>query len=266
MISDNDILEVINETNTIKGKDIGKSYVTFTYENEKVIITVNVIKDKLISIEAKNQGADFVIINNVLRFLNKMFVTYQSGTYKEVSDNSLIRTSIVEKDDEYKTVEFTYEEDGETVSISYDVKWFIVVEYSGKTSAYDNNDFKNNTIYGNVQLLPSEGNVKLLVIPVWFEDSNLFFDISQKEQIVEDIEYTMKGNRPNSEFKSVKQYYEAQSYGAITMDITVSDFYSSTTSYQDYSDCIDYKQTNTHILATDAISWYFSSTTEKFED
>ena len=41
------------------------------------------------------------------------------------------------------------------------------------------------------------------------------------------------------------------------MDIKVSDFYSSDTSYQDYSDNLEDKVDNSHILATDAITWYF---------
>ena len=118
---------------------------------------------------------------------------------------------------------------------------FSVEEYEGKETAYDNNDYYNNSYYGTAQVLPNKGNVKILVVPVWFNDSNVFFNTSQKEQILEDIEYTMNANRPNTELSSVKQYYEAQSHGAITMDITVSDFYSSTTSYQNYTDNIESK-------------------------
>ena len=78
----------------------------------------------------------------------------------------------------------------------------------------------------------------------------------------------MNANRPNTELSSVKQYYEAQSYGAITMDIKVSDFYTSNTSYKDYTDNNQNSKTNNdNILATDVISWYFENNKdEKFED
>ena len=42
--------------------------------------------------------------------------------------------------------------------------------------------YYNNNYYGTAQVLPNKGNVKILVVPVWFNDSNVFFNTSQKEQ------------------------------------------------------------------------------------
>ena len=110
------------------------------------------------------------------------------------------------------------------------------------------------------KLTDSDELIKAILSTIRGHDSNVFFNTSQKEQILEDIEYTMNANRPNTELSSVKQYYEAQSYGAITMDIKVSDFYTSNTSYKDYTDNNQNSKTNNdNILATDAISWYFEN-------
>ena len=258
------VLAVDNSTNTIKAINEGTSTVTFKCEEIQITITINVIKDTLLSILADNKGGDFIIINNELHYLNKMFALYESGKKKEITDNSLINIKISDKDENYKTVLFEYE----NVSITYDVKYYEVKEYEGKTTAYTNNDLYNNHLYGKASILPNSGNVKILVIPVWFNDSNKFFKESQKDQIIEDIKYTMTGNRPNTELSSVKQYYETQSYGAITMDITVSEFYSSSTSYKDYTDSeSNYKANNDNILATDAIKWYFeNNTNDKFAE
>ena len=258
------VLVVDNSTNTIKAINEGTSTVTFKYEEIQITITINVIKDTLLSILATNKGEDFIIINNELHYLNKMYALYESGKKKEITDNSLINIKISDKDENYKTVLFEYE----NVSITYDVKYYDVKEYEVKTTAYTNNDLYNNHLYGKASILPNSGNVKILVIPVWFNDSNKFFKESQKDQIIEDIKYTMTGNRPSTEISSVKQYYETQSYGAITMDITVSEFYSSSTSYKDYTDNdSNYKASNDNILATSAIKWYFeNNTNDKFAE
>lgn len=267
-VVDSNILQVNDDSNLIKGLKSGTSAVSFKYEEKTITITIKVINDTLISIEARNKGNDFIIINNKLHYLNNLIANYQSGNSKEIMNNVLVLISIVDKDDLYKTVTFTYKEDDNTTSVNYDVRFFEVEEYEGKETAYDNNDYYNNNYYGTAQVLPNKGNVKILVVPVWFNDSNVFFNTSQKEQILEDIEYTMNANRPNTELSSVKQYYEVQSYGAITMDIKVSDFYISNTSYKDYTDNNQNSKTNNdNILATEAISWYFENNKdEKFED
>lgn len=266
-VSNSNVLEVDNTTNTIKAIGIGTSQVTFKYEEAQIALTVNVIKDKVLSVSTENEGNDLIIVNGNLCYLNEVHATYESGAKKEITDLSLISASITDKSDSYKEATLIYTEDGEQVSVTYDVRFYVVAEYSGQSTAYDNNDYLNHYYKGVSQALPNTGTVKLLVIPVWFEDSDLFFNEAQKEQIIEDIEYSMYGNRPSDEFYSVKQYYEAQSYGAITMDITVSDFYSSLTSYEDYSDYMTSKTSNSCILSTDAISWYFDShTDESFEN
>lgn len=250
-VSDTTILEV--EENIIKAIKVGTCKLTFKYENHTLTITINVKKDEMVSISSDNEGDDFLIVNNELNYLNNMYISYESGKIVEITDNSLIKVVINDKDDIYKTVTFSYED----LDVTYDVKYYNALEYEGDSTAYNFNDLYNNHVYGYASVLPNTEKVKLLVIPVWFNDSNKFFNESQKMQIIEDIEYTMNGNRPNTELYSVKQYYELQSYGAIQMDIKVSDFYSSDTSYQDYSDNLEDKVDNSHILATDAISWYF---------
>lgn len=266
--ADASVLEVSGATNTVKGIKLGESEIVFAYAEEQITVTVNVIKDKLVSLSAENEGNDFVIINGTLYYLNNLYAAYQSGAKKEITDSALLATDVFDKDETHKTVEFTYAEDGESAKIAYDVKYYVTEEYSARETAYDNNDYFNNYYIGKTQVLPSKGTVKLLAIPVWFNDSDLFFTKAQQAQMLEDVEYTVKGNRPDSELKSVKQYYEAQSYGALTMDITVSDaFYCSPTSYEDYTDNIEEKLTNVYDLGTSAISWYFEShTNESLED
>lgn len=262
-IENSNILKLNNQTNTITALSVGTSKVNFKYQSKQITIVIKVIEDEIVSFRTLNQGNDFIIINDKLEYLNNFTLEYLSGKTIEIEDNSLITYQIFDKDEEYKAVVFKYQEN----EISYDVKYYDTNLYQGLESNYKNNDYFNNTSYGKANVLPNEGVVKLLVIPVWFNDSNKFFKDEQQDQLIEDIKYIMKENRPNTELMSVKQYYEMQSYNTITMDITVSDFYNSDTSYQYYSDILDSKVENSYILATDAISWYFSNNkNEKFSD
>lgn len=259
------ILQKVNNATALKSLGIGTSQVTFAYDNEHVTITVNVIKDSLVSLTATNGGGDFIIINGVLQYLENLYANYQSGAKVELLDTASITTTITDYDDVYKTVVLSYAEQGDEVSVTYAVKFYQTVDYNGQSTSYTSNDFfqhKTNATY----VLPNEGTIKLLVIPVWFSDSNVFFLESQQQQLIEDIDYTVNGNRPDSELKSLKQYYEAQSYGAITLDITISEFYYSNTSYKYYSDYEQDKIYNAFELGTDAIEWYFATNTEESLD
>ena len=265
-VTDTTILELDNANNKLTGVGIGSSQVAFEFAGEQIVITINVIKDKLVSLYATNEGGDFVIVNGELCYINCIFATYESGKEKEIVDKSLINATIAGGNATHKNVTLKYAEDGVEVFVTYSVKFYVTTNYSGQSTAYANKDYFNNKL-SVYQPLPNQGTVKMLVIPVWFEDSTVFFNESQKLQILEDIEYTVKGNRPDTELKSLKQYCEAQSYGAIQMDITVSDFYTSSTSFEDYTDYVESKIPNTFALGTNAVRWYFETyTQERFED
>ena len=256
-------LAIDNDTATVTALNIGESELTISYDTEQIKITINVIKDKLLSIATENGTADLIIVNGTLHYINEVYATYESGAKREISSHTLITPVITDKNESHKTVTLTYTEDGESASVTYDVKFYVASAYNGQSTAYDVNDYLEKLYIGETHALPASGTVKLLVIPVWFNDSDKFFNDSQRAQIVEDIKYSMYGSRPSDELPSLKQYYEAQSYGAITMDITVSDFYSSPTSYELYSDSVEEKTSNSRILATSAISWYFENHTGK---
>ena len=258
-VSDPSVLEVDNSTNTIKAISGGESEVTFSYGSESITITVRVKIDELIAIGCESEGDSLIILNGLLRYLDKVYAEYESGAKIEISDLSLIGVKLSDKNEAYKTATLNYTEDEKTVSVSYDVKFYTALDYIGQSTSYDNNDYLDNYYLGTTSALPKEGTVKLLVIPVWFSDSDRFFNETQKEELIADIEHSMNGERPSSEFKSVKQYYEAQSFGKISLDITVSDFYTSSTSYKNFSDNIEGKSNNARILGSDAISWYFTN-------
>jgi hypothetical protein len=88
-VVDSNILQVNDDSNLIKGLKSGTSAVSFKYEEKTITITIKVINDTLISIEARNKGNDFVIINNKLHYLNNLIANYQSGNSKEIKNDVL---------------------------------------------------------------------------------------------------------------------------------------------------------------------------------
>lgn len=125
--SDTNVLEVENTTNTIKALKEGICEVVFQYEEEQITITVKVIKDKAIAIEALNQGSDFIMVNGSLHYLGNLYIKYESGRSEEIKDHSLLKVVINDKDEHYKAVSFTYHE----ITITYDVKYYHAKEYDG---------------------------------------------------------------------------------------------------------------------------------------
>jgi M6 family metalloprotease-like protein len=109
--------------------------------------------------------------------------------------------------------------------------------------------------------LPSTGDVKLLVIPVTFTDyrcGNLC--VTRKEQ----IRKTFFGTANETSWHSVKSYYEASSYGNLTLTGVVTDWFDSswsssqfaslTTTEGDYPEAFD----PTWAMLDAAVAWYKS--------
>lgn len=105
---------------------------------------------------------------------------------------------------------------------------------------------------------PLEGNPKLLIIPIWFSDSNTFIDISKKNEIRNDIQKAYVGTPSDTGWHSIKSYYETESKNKMTLSATVADWYNVGTSYLTYA----YKSAQTSStpeLVKTASDYYFSN-------
>ena len=132
--------------------------------------------------------------------------------------------------------------------------------YAGRTYK----DYDKNYLY-DTSVTPSTGSAKILVIPVWFTDSNNFIAVENKDIIREDIRKSYFGANEETGWRSVKTYYEEESHGQLTIDGTVSEWYSESTSYNTYGP--EDALSNTVSLVTKASKWYFDNhTTEKRRD
>ena len=257
------VLTLDNSTNKITGKAIGKSNVAFTYLNQSITIEVEVINDPLVEIYTKNGGDDLIVVNDTVQYLGNMLAKYASGRESDITKSENLTYVIRDKDATYKTVTFTYTSEGESKSVSYDVRFFNPETYIENTTAYTLADYFNNHHSGRYYPLPKEGTVHMLVIPVWFTNSTSFFNTDQKEEIIADLDYVFNADRSGNECYSVKSFYETESKGKLKLNITISDFYESNTSSKVYGDTVQTDINKTHSLADSAINWYFNKNTNE---
>ena len=118
------------------------------------------------------------------------------------------------------------------------------------------NQYRNASGYTG---LPTTGDVKLLVIPVTFTDYRCgSVCITRKEQ----IQKSFFGQASETSWHSVKSYYEASSYGALTLTGVVTDWFDSSWSSAEFAELTtnegDYKKKfdPTWAMLNAAVSWY----------
>lgn len=134
-----------------------------------------------------------------------------------------------------------------------------------KRASCDYSDLVSNSVYP-ISSTPSEGNAKILVIPVWFTDSTNFITSDKRENVRSDIEKIYFGNASDTGWHSVKSYYEEESLGALTLTGTVSEWYECGKSYTKYGKETPNEESsvpNTSALVESATNWYFTNHTSE---
>ena len=266
-ISNTDVLSLDNDLNKITALSVGKSDITFICEDKSLTLHIEVIENALVEIYSKNGAEDFVIVNNSLKYLGRMFAKYASGLIQDITGSKGLTFVISDLNATHKSVVFSYTSNGITKTVTYEVKYFTAVDYSMDNTSYNMSDYFNNRSRGKYFVLPNEGEINMLVIPVWFTNSNNFFRNDQKEEILEDLEYVYNTNRDKDSFHSVKQFYEEESNGKLTLNINISEFFEPGTSTKQYGDTVQSDILNTYSLADSAVQWYFANhTSESIDD
>ena len=116
--------------------------------------------------------------------------------------------------------------------------------------------FVENNYYATSSC-PTSGDVKLLVIPVWFSDSDSFVSTSSKDNIRNDIETAFFGTKEQTGWHSVSSYYEEESKGLLHLTGTVSEWYSPTNISA--SDASSYSNTAQATFVKNTVKWYFDN-------
>lgn len=125
---------------------------------------------------------------------------------------------------------------------------------------YDYDDYQSNNAYG-LDNCPLTGSPKLLIVPIWFTDSNNFISSSKKESVRSDIEKAYIGTNEETGWRSVKTFYEEESLGEVSLRATVSEWYSVSNTSSYYGN--DSDNTRTNSLVESATSWYFTNHTSE---
>lgn len=123
--------------------------------------------------------------------------------------------------------------------------------------AYTYDDYQANNAYLSDNC-PLEGNPKLLIIPVWFNDSDTFIDTSNKENVRDDIRKAYIGANTETGWRSVKTFYAEESQNKMVLDATIADWYNVNASYKTYGDKNNGLSLTTSLVST-VSNWYFTN-------
>ncbi len=249
-------VSIDGETNTITAVSAGEASIVVTVEDKSLTFKIQVQANPLDHIYAPNEGDDFVIHNGELHILSKVYAVYESGKEEEINLSNGLTYTITDSSSTHKSLVLSYTKDNVTKTVTYSVRFFVSKEYQGDTTAYCFKDY-GRAQYAQCKYLLNEGNLKFLVIPVWFNNSSNFFTEGQKTQIKEDIQAKMLEEKTDTNYWSVKSYYEEESHGKLKISATVTDFYESDTSSVNYTDTGD--SSATFNLAQKASEWYFEN-------
>ena len=119
---------------------------------------------------------------------------------------------------------------------------------------YTYDDYTAHNAY-KIDNCPLVGNPKLLVIPIWFNDSTEFINNDNREIVRDDIRKAFFGSNADTGWRSVKTYYEEESKGLMSFDGTVADWYEINESYTNYL----YGYDKTETLLTTASNSFFET-------
>ena len=249
-----ELVEITQDTNTITAKGAGEAPIHVEYEDKTLNFVLNISTNNVVRLYTENGGDDFVIHNGVLHILGQFLVVYESGRVAEIDSNDVTNV-VTDLNATHKSVKFSFKENGVVVEVTYSVRFFVTEAYEPRFTAFTFQDYgTKNGYYGNIHYLNAQGNLKLLVIPVWFTNSSEFFTEAQKTQIREDIEEKILSDKTEDNYWSVKSFYETESKGRLSIDATIADWYISETSTTSYDDI---NTDSTHILVKNAVADYF---------
>ena len=118
------------------------------------------------------------------------------------------------------------------------------------------NEFNKKNVY-TVSGCPTTGDAKLLLIPVWFNDSATFVDADKKDTLRQDIRTAFFGNETETGWHSVSSFYKEESQDRLNLTGTVSDWYNISSSASLFA--ADSTTDLTSGLVYLATEWYFNN-------
>ncbi|MBP5216222.1 MAG: hypothetical protein J6038_00115, partial [Bacilli bacterium] len=126
-------------------------------------------------------------------------------------------------------------------------------------------DVLRNDWYGGSDYTPASGSPKLLIIPIWFTDSDQYISASKKEAVRQDIGTAYLGSAEDVGWESVKTFYQKESGGTLLLQGTLANWYEAGKASTDYAHDIvkdqdvDYASDRVCALEVAASDAYFAA-------
>ncbi len=266
-VDDESIAEIDNNTGFITSKKAGSTYIYFTFSTITLRIKVVVEEKVLMSIEVNEYRVNYYS-GNVFAFAGQVVVTYQNG-YSEVVDPEVNGDAVNMSVPGQYNVTISYSINGKTLSTTVPVN---VLNSSGyvvsKTAMnYSIYDYERNTI---APAMPLSGTIKSLVVPVKFvkdPDDNLSKCsddyISNYENVREDLRKCFFGTNEDVGWRSVKTYYEEESFNKVEITGKVTEIYGDDADEPKLYLTDYYDDFNMLALKNGIVDWYFAKHTEE---
>lgn len=247
----------------VTGVGVGetKIHVTmFQSRNVGTNATIHVLEKKLTSIVLRNTKTTY-LLNSEFKPRFNCFGIYSEKVEEEVNfddvvvDSSKVNMAVATAANQTYPVTVSYTYKGVTMSATYGIKVVDNPTYTAKDLTYDVNDL--NRFRSGGGHCPNKGNVKTLVIPIWFKDSdNYITTASEKTKIIYDLQKAFYGDAdPETGWNSVKSFYSSASKGSLNLTGTVSNWYNSDYYISDFNTDAG---TKIKALLNSAVDWYFA--------
>ena len=248
----------IDENGLVTAKSVGSTSIGVeAFTGIGKYASVNVLKKELLSIKLTNVRKTY-LLNSEFTPSFKCMAQFKGNVEEEVTptniDSSKVDTS---KEGTYEVkVSYTFEE--KTVSAKYFVKVVDNPTYDPKEFSVTYNDVDSSSRQG--WFIPRTGNVKGLVIPIWFANSNAFID--NKNKVISDLEKVFNGAEGLEGWNSVTSYYKKVSNNQVNLSYNISNWYECGKSSDDITNDKDVRD-----LVKSATEWYFTNHSgEKMSD
>ncbi len=245
--------------NIITAKNVGETKLhatLFASENVGTNAKIHVVDKELTSISIKSPKTTYAL-HSTFKPAFKLMATYSGVVEEEVplADAAIDSSAVNMEVEGTYTVNVSYTLDGVTKHASYNVKVVDNPTYDPESLNYTYNDVKDYAVTG--RFCPRQGDVKTLVLPVWFTDSSNYIDSASKTAIRSGLETAFYGEgNPSTGWNSVASYYYQTSGGKLRLAGNVADWYNSTYAITDFNTDADSKIRQVVIAATDD---YFAS-------
>ena len=239
---------------------VNSQTITVTYSEKGVTktTTYNVKINAIIlsSITLSGSYKTSLYVDDSFTFGGTVTAHYNNSSTKNVTSSSSFSGYNMHTAGDY-IVTVSYSENDVTKTTSYSLSVVEKGVISKTHLSYTYDDYMSNNIY-RLDNCPLSGSPKLLIIPVWFTDSDTYILTSKKETVRSDIQKAYLGSNSETGWRSVKTYYEEESQNKMSLTGTVSGWYNCGYSVSEVGDKNN-GQSVTTAMVSSAVDWYFDT-------